>query len=227
MLTPEAMGASHTKSDGVLLFRHGFIAISLPHHGTLIIRNSSPVFGRNLLKHPAYYLEKSLSKEELKDFDPRTIPDNRHILHRNIVKSSLPAEPLTSVQKISELCEALLAFKDHYRRFKFDSQAFEGYGKDRHFSGQLSPGLPILLASWLNQKPEQTLDLAFVHPDYPIWKPYATFSFTPENAQEIRDFLTGSWNPVTYPNSPWIEFMTQGGIENRAELVLIDSKKPV
>lgn len=50
--------------------RRAYIVISKPGEGTLVIRNSSPVFGRDLLKEPAYYSPDMLYTQPGNFFNP-------------------------------------------------------------------------------------------------------------------------------------------------------------
>ncbi|MBY0404075.1 MAG: hypothetical protein K2X66_09265, partial [Cyanobacteria bacterium] len=210
--------------DSKILFemRRGYLLATHPDHGTLVVRNSSTVFGRDLLKHPAYYLPVDLSKTNLLTFDPRNIKEDWHILNREVYTSEKQRNGMVA------LTEGLMGLKENYRRFKLDTEAFEGYGNQRKFVGHLSPGLPKLVNRLihfqeLSQSTGKPLpDLAFVNPDYPIYEPYGRFSLTPQQLQELQDFVKGQWSESKYPNSAWIQFLKDYGVSNRGELVMID-----
>ncbi|MBY0405152.1 MAG: ankyrin repeat domain-containing protein, partial [Cyanobacteria bacterium] len=217
------------------VFRRGCLMVSHPDAGTLVIRNSSKVFGRKLLKHPAYLIPKAYSLAELSVLDPQQIPEEYHVLN----KAWYTPKPKEVWQgqgshHLPFLSDLLMGLKEQYRRFKLDTEAFEGTGEDRHFIGHRSPGL-VQLVNCLNawQREGKALpDLAFVHPELPIYQPYTSldedlkrtdrFKMTPKHLKELTDFISNQWSPQKYPESDWIRFLHQAGVENRAELVMID-----
>ncbi len=73
--------------ETVVLLLHGLKLVSHPSHGTLIIRNSSKVFGRDLLDHPAYYTPRYLTPTDLKTYDPKTDETLKHILDPTLYTS--------------------------------------------------------------------------------------------------------------------------------------------
>jgi ankyrin repeat protein len=208
-------------------FRRGYLLVTHPQQGTLIIRNSSTVFGRDLLKHPAYFFPKPLSEAEILKFDPRVLDEDteQSIASWHILDKELYLNPKNK-QAVSELTDALMGLKEEYRQFKLDTKSFEGYGSQKHFTGHLSPGfskLIKLLSKLKLERPSQPLpDLAFVHPDFPAWQPYGTFKLTPPHLQELQAFISGTWNEKNYPQSEWIQFLVKAGVENRAELVMVE-----
>ncbi|MBY0404026.1 MAG: ankyrin repeat domain-containing protein, partial [Cyanobacteria bacterium] len=214
-------------------FRRGYLLASHPQSGTLIIRNSSTHFGRDLLTHPAYYLPYALTKEDLNTFDPRAIPETQHVLHRDLYKS------YGTDQKLLALTEGFHRLKEEYRRFKLDTSAFEGYGEGKHFTGHHSPGLVNMVKQFeaMEQAGKGLPDLAFVNPEYPIYEPYGfgedamgdtmtRFKLTPAHFNELKDFISGHWNEAKYPDSNWIRFLQTAGVENRAELVMLAPEAP-
>ncbi|MBY0403343.1 MAG: ankyrin repeat domain-containing protein, partial [Cyanobacteria bacterium] len=208
-------------------FRRGYLLVTNPEQGTLVIRNSSTVFGRDLLKHPAYFFPKPLSEAEILKFDPRILDqdEERPFEAWHILDKHLYLNPVNK-QAVSNLTDALMGLKEEYRQFKLDTKSFEGYGSQKHFTGHLSPGfskLINLLTKLKLERPSQPLpDLAFVHPDFPAWQPFGTFKLTPPHLQELQAFITGTWNEKNYPQSEWIQFLVKAGVENRAELVMVE-----
>ncbi|MBY0405731.1 MAG: hypothetical protein K2X66_17645, partial [Cyanobacteria bacterium] len=217
-------------------FRRGYLLISDPSEGgsTLIIRNASPVFGRDTLRHAAYYLPRALTPKELETFNPQFLKEENSVLHKNWYRSQQPDGtpwkdgPMPG-DKIQKMTQALMELKEDYARFKLDTQAFEGYGKEKTFTGHLSPGLPMMLKQALEwaktpltiQGKKTTPDLAFVHPHSPIWAPYERLSLQdPKIIQELQSFISGQWTASAYPNSPWMRFL-RTGVEKRAELVFV------
>ncbi|MBY0405156.1 MAG: ankyrin repeat domain-containing protein [Cyanobacteria bacterium] len=213
-------------------FRRGYLLISDPENGTLIIRNSSSTFGRNLLKHPGYWLPRSYNLAEITRFNPQRLFSSDSILHKyHYMKAG-------NDKKIETLTSQLKALKEEYRRYKLDTEAFEDYHQNKHFTGHLSPGF-LKIISMLNTLKEQGKplpDLAFVHPDYPIFEPFSftedargnkinRYQLTPSAMDELNDFSTGHWNEKKYPHSTLIQFLHLGGVENRGELVLLDPEQ--
>jgi ankyrin repeat protein len=230
-------------TKALIEFRRGYLLISQPEWGTLVIRNASKHFGRDLLKHPAYLLPFALQAEDLNTFDPRNIPESNNVLHPSLYADSVKKSarvraflPLNQTpEKLLKLTDTLLRVKEDYQRFKFDTKAFEGYGNAKQFTGHLSPGF-IPLVKFLTQiqqgkTPENTPDLAFVNPDYPIYEPYSfrdrtgtlqsRFKLTPQHAKELMDFAKGNWSETRYPQSDWIQFVKEAGVQNRGELVML------
>jgi ankyrin repeat protein len=225
------------RSGAQIEFRRGYLLVSQPGLGTLVIRNSSTVFGRNLLKHPGYYLPKVLKKEEILAFDPRTLPESANILHRDLYEYDPNSEdgPTPNGKWIWYLTQTLLKVKDEYRKFKLDTEAFGAKGQ---FTGHLSPGLPKMISflNGLKSQGKPLPDLAFTHPEFPISQPYAygedalgnpvhRFKLTPSALKELNDFVSGNWSEVKYPDSTWIQFINKAGVENRGELVMLEPEK--
>jgi hypothetical protein len=211
-------------------FRRGYLLVSHPEKGTLVIRNSSPVFGRDLLRHPSYYLKKSLTKSEILDFDPRSLTDKDSILYREHYPNKKNSSK-DSAQGITGLTNTLLDINNRYRKFKFDTEAFGG----GEFKGHLSAGfvklVQVLNDFKLHGKPVP--DLAFVQPEFPIYAPYPfgedasgrlvnRYQLTPSSMKELNDFATGNWTEEKYPHSSLIEFIKKAGVENRGELVMLE-----
>ncbi|MBY0403887.1 MAG: hypothetical protein K2X66_08305, partial [Cyanobacteria bacterium] len=241
--------------NALIEFRRGYLLVSQKDHGTLIIRNSSTVFGRDLLRHPGYFMDKALSREEIETFDPRTLPDSRSILEKELYKGEGSPymygggahKPSVNDKHMWELVNTILEVKDQYRRFKFDTEAFTEAPDDvsevlgtqpetpsKRFVGHLSPGFPKLvkLLNTLKEQNKPLPDLAFVHPEYPIYQPYTfgedasgtpqnRYRLTPSHLKELNDFLNGTWSEKKYPDSTWIQFLNQAGVEKRAELVML------
>jgi hypothetical protein len=63
----------HNPDTGVSIeLRRAYITIAKPGVGTLVIRNSSPVFGRDLLREPAYFHPSQAATGPQPSFDPET-----------------------------------------------------------------------------------------------------------------------------------------------------------
>jgi hypothetical protein len=241
----------------LILFRRGFLMVSHPEQGTLVIRNSSPEFGRNLLPHPAYWMKESVDIEQIKAFDPYQEKRLSHIMTPSLYqkgpldksKSSFwqwtGKEEKLQQEKfktaLPQLSQALLQLKDNYRRWKFDTEAFDSDG----FKGHLSPGFAKLLNhvrylgfldSLNSSTPHNTQlpDLAFVHPHYPPWESYAyspvnetdqgavtkRFKLTPQHLKEMADYMEHAQPISVLMKTEWAQFL-KAGIDHQAELVLL------
>ncbi|MBY0405043.1 MAG: ankyrin repeat domain-containing protein [Cyanobacteria bacterium] len=216
-------------SGSLIEFRRGYLLATHPEKGTLVIRNSSPAFGRDLLKHPAYYIKKGLNRDEILTFDPRSLRDPDSILngehYPNRESASHP-----SARSIAALTDSLLSINTQYRKFKLDTEAFE----QGEFKGHLSPGLPKLVKvlNMFQAKNIPLPDLAFTQSEFPPYQPYRfqdadmkqtdRFHLTPAHLQELNDFVSGSWTEQKYPESDWIRFIRQAGVETRGDLVMLE-----
>ena len=223
-------------SDKTLIeFRRGYLLASRPGIGTVVIRNSSFHFGRDLFQHTAYSSKVHLTETDLQTFDPKK--DKRFTTH---ILDPILYQKYKVDKKIASLVDELMAVKEDYRRWKFDSGASEA----NQFTGHLSPGLIHIIdfLRYLKFEERPLPDLAFVNPDYPIIQPYKfedksgmiqdRFVITDERLTELanfveyeRDEIFDSWEPQwteeKYPDSDWIRFLSQAGVENQGELVLI------
>ncbi|MBY0402470.1 MAG: hypothetical protein K2X66_01105, partial [Cyanobacteria bacterium] len=214
------------EASGVTVeFRRGYLLATHPEHGTLVIRNSSPVFGRDLMRHPAYLLPNALTDSEILAFNPKNLPEEKNILHRNVYLGP-DGKQNKADQHLLFLTEAIEGVKEEYRRFKLDTSAFEGYGNERHFTGHLSKGLPNIV-NLLNQlketSPEKPLpNLAFTYPRLPIYQPNGVYVMTPAHLKELNQFIKGELTGEALAQSDWLKFMTQHGVEQRGELVILD-----
>ncbi|MBY0405691.1 MAG: ankyrin repeat domain-containing protein, partial [Cyanobacteria bacterium] len=221
------------KASGALVeFRRGYLLVSHPDKGTLVIRNSSPAFGRDLLKHPAYYLKNSLTKTEILNFDPRTLTNKDSILYRDHYPNNKDSS-LYSAKGMTWLTNRLLEINTRYRRFKLDTEAFE----KGVFKGHLSPGFQkmVQVLNMFKSKNLPLPDLAFTKPEFPPYQPYYypdedmkkmdRFPLTPSHLQELNDFVSGRWSEQKYPESDWLRFLNKAGVENRGELVMLEPEK--
>jgi hypothetical protein len=217
-------------SGCTLEFRRGYLLATHPDHGTLVIRNSSPVFGRYLMKHPAYLLPEALNEEGILGFNPTDLPQEMNVIHRNLF-IDLYDEKNNADEHLLFLTEAIERVKEDYRRFKLDTSSFDGYGDSRHFTGHLSEGLPKIVKLF-NQlqvdAPDKPLpNLAFVHPKYPIYQPNGVYVMTPAHLKELNEFIQGKLSGDALAQSDWLKFMTQHGVEQRGELVILDPEPVV
>ena len=219
----------------IAFIRGGFIATN-PRWGTIFIRNSSLVFGRDLLGEPAYFSKDSLTLEEIKSIDSKDDLDK--LCFYCILDPSLNQdENFTS--NLEKLLDEILTVKEAYAKRRFDPQSFEG---DENFKGDLTPGMRELVNQMKNKLGEIKLEisdkplpvLAIFPPKYPPedafnfystkGTPYNYLELTEEVLDEISDRLNGTWNEKQYPNSIWKQFV-QFAVNHGAQMVLIDKPK--
>lgn len=178
--------------DTMMEFRRGYIMVSNPVHGTLIIRNSSKIFGRNVLKHPAYWTPKGYRKEfsynELLNITREQIESTMgHVLAPGVALNSLNTDPIYA------LLRQLDVIRDKNRRLKFETSSREAFVRDAtsgkialsEHGGYRSPGFRGIveflrerldgIKMEIEEKGRATKelpDLAFVMPFFPPWITY-------------------------------------------------------
>lgn len=178
-------------------FRRGYLLVSHPEHGTLIIRNSSPEFGRDLLQHPAYYSpngigEKGMGIEALLGFSPDK--SLKAMKFSPILEPELYTPTSDAPTHIAFLAGEGMGLKDEYRRWKFDTKRSTAWAihpevEEAHLlGGYLSPGFKELV-TFLEKKVElaslaerqgqisrgEIPELAIAPSYYPAWVPYTFF----------------------------------------------------
>jgi hypothetical protein len=216
----------------VIEFRRGYLAVSSPSFGTLIVRNSSFVFGRDTLPHAAYFSPQTYSESELLNLDPANSSSFKKILDPNLYRDNK-----SIATKLEGLLNQIFKVKKEYGNWKFNPEEFTPTGE---FIGDMTPGMKIMLNNLFNQfaNAEMGLEknppaLAFVHPQRP---PTGEYTFEDENGikqkhfvldakriEELQDRLNGTWTPEKYPYSDWVSFI-KTGVENKAELILVEDK---
>ncbi|MBY0403708.1 MAG: hypothetical protein K2X66_07395, partial [Cyanobacteria bacterium] len=226
--------ASSIDEKTIIELRRGYLLVSHPEHGTLVVRNSSYVFGRDTMSQVAYYSKKAMTENDLLTLNPEK--DNRFtsVLNDNyyMPSSQTPKSWDFLLGQVSKL-------KQDYAHWKFNPEGFDENGQ---FIGDKTPGLREILKDVERELGAQLMGgadkpipaLAFVPPNLPVYEPYSfkdqkggdqrLFEITPERFLEIQDSLNGNWSSEKYPNSDWVSFV-QSGVNARAELVLVDGKK--
>ncbi|RMG44650.1 MAG: ankyrin repeat domain-containing protein [Candidatus Dadabacteria bacterium] len=172
--------------------RRAYILVSNPAHGTLLIRNSSRVFGRDRFNHPAYWCppdEGNFSVKELLNLTPDFIDSYHRSRSReffSIIDPVINREPDFDYH-IGFLLREVKGLKQAYSSWKFDSHIATAWQKDKESNllelkgGHYSPGFPELVnflteryrqVSYGALRPGALPALAGVRPDYPPWSPY-------------------------------------------------------
>lgn len=102
----------YDSATGVCIeLRRAYIVISKPGLGTLVIRNSSPVFGRDLLKEPAYYSPDKLYTEGANLLNP-DIDLSEHfksVLGLEINREGMQTENHTKLQALLQAFDDTMA----------------------------------------------------------------------------------------------------------------------
>lgn len=198
-------------------FRRAYIAVYHPDHGTLVIRNSSPSFGRSSMPHPAYWQPPDTLQSWLPKFVSAFLP-HRGIDHvRNLTPESLEREYLevldpliylqhtTNVPHLAFLVDQIQLVTKDYAAWKFNSDVATAWktdaaNNDQLVGGYLSPGFRSVLAylerreqeiahARLNGEKGRSLpELAFVNPKFPPWSPYQFLA--PGNVPQSRMRVT-------------------------------------
>lgn len=183
-------------------FRRAYLLVSHPDFGTLLIRNSSPEYGRNSLRAPALYSRKGIgngfTSDNLHDLSPAYItkeftpllhPSINGAVHRGAKPDALP--------HCVELLKQLRAVQERYRAWKFDTQEFTAWrgnpsdDSKELIGGHFSPGFPSVVEAleqwWTREDLARSTgngarspvpELAFVSTELPPW---AEIPFTDSN----------------------------------------------
>jgi ankyrin repeat protein len=216
---PFGSGFYRNMPDGThVVFRRGFLLASHPERGTVLIRNSSTVFGRDLLERPAYYSPTAFTQSGAERFNP----ENNDVLNaqgfHHIIEPAL-YDNMRVDQQLSGLVTSLMNLKENYAQWKFNADGFAGEPDQPTFSLMFSPGLyQILEKLVLWQKQGKPLpDLAFCHPDYPPYQPFSRLPVNAQTTQELSRILEDNWDV-----SPQMINFIQTGVSEHAELVLLE-----
>jgi hypothetical protein len=220
----------------VIEFRRGYVLASHPDRGTLLVRNSSLVFGRDLLWEPAYYSEKALTLKELKKLDSEEALKSwgfTRILDPKLYQSS---KVDGFVQNLETLLDELFHVREAYSKWRFDPNGFDS---EDNFTGDLTPGMRTLANFLENLLGEQALGmsegalpaLALFSPKTPpehpfvfhdaMGNPHRSLSVSETLLEELQARLNGTWNDADYPHSMWSAFV-QAAVDHQAEILLID-----
>jgi len=215
ILTPSRHKDLRLHPHTLIEFRRGYVLATHPQHGTVVIRNSSPVYGRDRMLHPAYYSRKALSVKELEQFH---LKDVQHVEQSSLsrkqrvwqwakakvsVSSSFyPIMTTPSLYKnprfnadLSVLLSELSRLKSHYTQWKMDIHRYQ----DDRFSGHKAEGFTHIVdvVRQLAQKrrtegkpDEPVAELAFYHPKLPPFHAYATYSLDRAGLKGLLAFTT-------------------------------------
>ena len=228
-------------------FRHGCIIASPPTHGTLVIRNSSPIFGRDLLSHPAYFSRLSVGNGLPDDFlatiTPRIVEGALlPVLHSSNYSSQHNATP-----EIEFLVSQLEEVRTSYAAWKFDADhrsawdRIEGVGTLLR-GGYYSEGFSALtrhlrrLAVATREEARPAPALAFFPRHLPPWvslpftdldgKELSTLQLDERTLSLLERLATSEANGEDFrrDNGRAFEFF-QKGLDAGAELIIVDQRE--
>lgn len=192
---PDILGTDQEaiSQDAVFFQSQSYLLVSIPNVGTLVIRNSSLVFGRDSMRHPAYFSSFSIEN----GFDYNELANlNSELLHYEfepILSIHINGLPKNEVEllpnyreEIMLLLSQITAIINKRNSWIFDTNpktAFrksEGISHNDILGAYNSSGFPSLVrnlshfhaSSLALKRPSLMPDLVFVHPYNPPWTYY-------------------------------------------------------
>ena len=223
-------GARTFRSELFVELRRCYYLISDPEHGTLVIRNSSPDFGRDRLPDVAFWsprgIDNGFSEDALLGFNLNSLHSSlldeggfRHITDPLLYRTSSEAPGHMRV-----LTQNLLDLIDHFHRWTFDTsstawKASPDGGNPTLVGGHLSAGFGYLLdfldarkranleRSWTGQSLAPLPALAVMPRELPWWAPYP---LTP-----ALDGLSSEYQiPVSLPVIEALRALHEGAVDH-------------
>ena len=228
-------------------FHRGLLLASHSTHGTLIVRNSSPIFGRDLLRHPAYFSRfaqgQGFGRDEFTHLTPSLIEGSfTQVLH-----GSLYSTPRSVAPELEFLLTQLEEVRQSYGCWKFDTdprtawERIEGVGTALH-GGYYSEGYASLVeylarsTAIAREGSARSLALAFFDRRLPPWVPlrftdldgqsFSTLRLDVRTLSLLKKLTdsTASKKDFKDDNGRTYEFF-QKGLDAGAELVIVDEKE--
>ncbi len=228
-------------SEFEIILRRGYLLCCHELHGTLLVRNSSLVFGRDLFMHPAYWRKTALTVNEMINFSGE--PERQgfyHILDRRAYEDtrSFP-------RHLDALSDALLAVKEAYSSFKYDTRVETAWSRSRgkgstlmggHHSSGFAALVDMVERMYLLQS-EGRLgfpmpELTFVDPAFPPWgellfkdvdgRPTTRLKVNEEVVEGLKKMASGSFSDEDINYSSVREFLQEAGLNQGGEIMLVD-----
>ena len=130
-------------------FRRGYLLVSHPAHGTLIIRNSSHDFGRDRLLEVAYWSRKAIgrdwSKRDLLELDQEFLDTNFKSVFSNKL-GSRRVEVDRSIEFLLDETEGIIQAYDTWKFATGIDTAWQELGSDAVLTGaHISNGFPYVV----------------------------------------------------------------------------------
>jgi hypothetical protein len=176
-------------SQTVIEFRRGYLLVTNPKFGTLVIRNSSKEFGRNILSNVAYWTRVAYRRGYRYDDLIHITPDQIESKMRPVLAPKV-IEDTGAVELIYQLLRQLDVIRDYNRRQKFETVRTDAFVRDpdtnrielAQFGGYRAPGFRQIVDFLGNRFRSVELErsttgsisrivpaLAFAQPWYPGW----------------------------------------------------------
>ncbi|MCB0352198.1 MAG: hypothetical protein KDD64_01700 [Bdellovibrionales bacterium] len=215
------------------LYRRGMRAVRLPELGTLVIRNSSPVFGRNLLKYPAYFCEEGAGHDApLEHLTAQVIEERfRPIFDVHIFDDG-------RAESLNILLRQLRGLEELYSEWKFATRRHNAWDyetdpeKPLFIGGAYSSGFQSIV-DFLSRRTREceklgsdylggVPDLAFVSPACIPFTEHLRLRVTPEVIAVLQHYAdTKGINADRSPahRAAWEFFNT--GIRQQSDLLLL------
>lgn len=219
----------HNPATGLTVeMRRAYIVISKPELGTLVIRNSSQVFGRDLLQSPAYYNDKAVATDLEHLLDPKDILPSKGFYTVFSKQLNRTSQQVKNHEKIKALLDAFDEAMEPYIAWKCgfkDGKPPEGF-KEMLRSALLSTKSDGAMTPFGKKK---NVKLAWVNR---FGLPFAVRSLkvTDPNVQaelafyiNVLEKRTAVTNPGEYAAKiPNLLAFLQAGLSNHLELVLTE-----
>ena len=225
-------GAVRNMAPKTLLeLRRAYIIVSSSSEGTLIIRNSSPIFGRDRLPEPALWSPRALSRKEIVGFQYKDLwkKDFSSVLDHSLFPEN--------IGRITYLKEEVARFKETFSNWTFATGDIAWDSTDSLVGGYYSPGFKYLL-DFLELREEeveydlifhgesrrQKYDLTFVHRHYPPMSPYARLRVDKELIGTMRKLNRDQMVTEDEYSLTGLRKFFDIGFENAADLVLLPTQ---
>lgn len=218
------LGAGYLKSmhDREIEYRRAYLRITVPHEGSLLIRNSSYFFGRDRFQHPAYFSPDDVSAERLEALTPAEV-DEKKILFpltsKEVWRDSSPSRLSENASRLSRLMKVLLEHETELSNWLFDSDAS---------SPKKSPGSDLLLDNLFermdhvknsaNASRVNVPVLGFIDPHLPPWFPYDTLEISRDNLASLSKIIS---EDDTHQQPEHVLTFLHTGLSRKAKLVLL------
>jgi len=234
---------------GLVELRRAYLLVSHSEDGTLLVRNSSLVFGRNTMKHAAYWsasgIGNGFSEAQLLNISPNDVGRTSvflPVLHADALKAGVLED-----DRIPRLTKKLSGLMDGYRAWKFDTDRetawWEAGASELLTGGHLSPGFSALV-DFLEVRHNHAMhgnrlmpELAFFHRGqppivpieyhHPVNGPSRTWEVEENDLFILRALAETELDErsqVLLESSGLLSFL-QTGLDHQAELTLVAPSK--
>lgn len=216
----------------VVIAARGRRIFSHPEYGTILYRNSSTVFGRDTLPHPAYYCDAAVGEgfnlEDLIELTPQSVESLfLPIFDLAIFKNGRTARQLALQQQARGVDQLYSAWKcDTRAEFAF----LRDDGMRELIGGPLSPGFEHVVAFLERRQTECKRfgdhyqrgmpDLAFVAPFSAPWRALARLETTPEVIAALRAWVEQREFPEGIAEADRVWEFFSIGFRRQADLLL-------